>query len=167
MNCCLSTVATAAEDWCSQFMLLANLRLFARVYRQTRRQIMKLPRVSWLASTALFFFALSLLLPGCSKKGGVVLDSATFSSAPPEVREKWKAAAEFASRRNYLAVATNLMEIFSKSQQLTPEQNDALNQAWLKLGNQAFEAANRGDKAATEVVLKMKESGIGDRRTRR
>ena len=52
------------------------------------------------------------------------------------------------------------------AQQLTAEQNDALTQAWEKLGNQAFAAANQGDKSATEAVLRMKQAGIGERRSR-
>ena len=107
---------------------------------------------------------LLMVFPGCSKKEKLALDTASFNSAPPEVKAKWNAAAEFASSGNYLGAATNLIDIFSKSQQLTPDQNDALNQAWMKLGNLAFEAANAGDKGATEAVLKMKETGIGDRR---
>ena len=107
------------------------------------------------------------VFPGCSKKEKLALDTASFNSAPPEVKAKWNAAAEFASSGNYLGAATNLVDIFSKSQQLTAEQNDALNQAWMKLGNLAFEAANAGDKGATEAVLKMKETGIGDRRGQR
>ena len=95
------------------------------------------------------------------------MSTASFSSAAPELREKWKAAAEYAANKNYLGAATNLMDIFSKAQQLTADQMDALSQAWLKLGNQAFEAANRGDKAATEAVLRMKQSGIGERRGQR
>ncbi len=127
---------------------------------------MKLPRLPWSIATAIIFSSLCVLLPGCSKQSGLSLDNAAFSSAPPEIGQQWKAAAEQASRRNYVGVATNLMEIFSKSQQLTPQQNEALNQAWVKLGNQAFAAANKGDKSATEAVLKMRESGIGDQRAR-
>jgi hypothetical protein len=129
---------------------------------------MKSPRVSChRVSAAVVYLALGLLLPGCSKKGEVVLDTASFSTAPPELREKWRIAAEHASNKNYLGAATNLMVIFSKTQQLTAGQNDALNQAWLTLGNQAFNAANRGDKAATEAVLRMRQSGIGEQRGRR
>jgi hypothetical protein len=101
---------------------------------------------------------------GCSKKGSLTLDVANFNSAPADLKEKWKAAAESGSRKDYLGAATNLIEIFDKAQQLTAEQSEALNQAWLKLGNMAFAAANAGDEAATKAVLKMKETGIGERR---
>ncbi len=111
-------------------------------------------------------FLLGILIPSCAKQDRVVLDTASFGSVPPELKEKWKAAAECASSRDYLGAATNLIEIYGKSQQLTADQNEALNQAWLRLGNVAFTAANAGDKAATEAVLKMKATGIGDRRGR-
>ena len=55
------------------------------------------------------------------------------------------------------------MDLFAKSQTLTPEQNEALKTAWDQLGNRAFAAANAGDKMATEAVLKMRDSGIGAR----
>ena len=129
---------------------------------------MKLPPVcSHWGSAAMAILGLGLMLPACSKNGPPVMSTTSFSSAPPELKEKWKAAAEYADHKNYLGAATNLMDIFGKSQQLTADQNDALSQAWLRLGNQAFEAANRGDKAATEAVLKMKQSGIGERRGQR
>ena len=129
---------------------------------------MKLPHVSgdWL-SVVMVLLVLGSVLSGCSQKANLALDTASFNAAPPELREKWKAAAADASKKNYLGATTNLIDIFSKAQQLTPEQNDALNQAWLNLGNQAFEAANSGNKNATEAILKMKESRIGNRRDRR
>lgn len=128
---------------------------------------MKLPRVSSSISAIILLFAINALLCGCSKKSQVTIDTGVFSSAPSEISEKWKAAADQAAKKNYLAVATNLTDIFSKVQQLTPAQTEALNQAWTKLGNEAFEAANRGDKAATEAVMKMRETGIGEQRPRR
>jgi hypothetical protein len=116
---------------------------------------------------ALFLLFLGLVLPACSKKESLAMDVASFNSAPPELKEKWTAAAQYGSSQNYLGAATNLIAIFNKSQQLTTDQNDALNQAWMKLGNLAFAAANAGDKGATEAVLKMKATGIGERRGQR
>ena len=111
---------------------------------------------------AILLLAFGLLVPGCSQRGETLMDASRFSSAPAELKEKWKAAADDASKKNYLGAATNLMDIYAKAQQLTAEQNDALNQAWQRLGNQAFDAANKGDKTATQAVLKMRESRIGD-----
>lgn len=110
--------------------------------------------------------SIGALVHGCSKKGEAVMNADSFNSASPELKEKWKAAADYSAKKNYLGAATNLMVIISKSQELTAEQNDALSQAWMNLGNQAFAAANQGDKVATEAVLKMKEVGYGERRVR-
>jgi hypothetical protein len=120
-------------------------------------------RSHWIAALALLLLG---AVPACSNKQTLVLDDASFNSAPAELRDKWKAAAQYAAGRNYLGAATNLIDLFNNSKPLTAEQNDALTQAWLKLGNQAFAAAETGDKAATEAVLKMKETGIGQRRGR-
>jgi hypothetical protein len=148
-------------------MLLANSGLLAGVSPEVIQQPMKMPRVHWRqVSLAMVLLGIGMVLPACSKQGKPIMSAASFSSAPPELKEKWSAATEYAAHKNYLGAATNLMDIFSQAQQLTPEQNDALTQAWMTLGNQAFEAANKGDKAATEAVLKMKQSGIGERRGR-
>jgi hypothetical protein len=117
-------------------------------------------------ATAFALIALGTATQGCSKKQDVGLDNASFSSAPTELKQKWNAAGQSAASKDYLGAVTNLIEIFNKTQQLTAEQNEALDQAWQKLGNQAFAAANQGDKSATEAVLKMKETGIGERRGR-
>ena len=116
------------------------------------------------AALALLFFGAAIL--GCSKKDNLALDTSVFSSAPPELKAKWNAAAQSAASKDYLGAATNLTDLFASAQQLTPEQSNALNDAWQKLGNQAFAAANQGDKSATEAVLKMKETGVGERRSR-
>ena len=148
-------------------MLLANGDSLAGVFREAKRQTMEMPRVNWRqVSLAMVLFGMGVMLAACSKHSKPIMSAASFGSAPPELKEKWNAAADYAAKKNYLGAATNLIDIFSKAQQLTADQNDALTQAWLTLGNQAFEAANKGDKAATEAVLKMKESGIGDRRGR-
>jgi hypothetical protein len=91
------------------------------------------------------------------------MEATRFESASPDLKSNWKAASDFASQNNYLGAATNLINMFGETQQLTEEQSQALNQAWEQLGNKAFAAANAGDKQATEAVLKMRESKIGTR----
>ncbi len=114
-------------------------------------------------------FGLGLVLSGCSKQGGkpVVMGSTAFDSAPPELQQKWKAAGEYAAKRNYLGAVTNLIVVFGNSQQLTPEQNAALTEAWSNIGNQAFEAGEKGDKMAVQAVLEMRNSGFGRGRNQR
>ena len=115
-------------------------------------------------SRLLLLVGLGSLLCGCQKNENTVsMPAAGFDSAPADVRAKWQAAAEFGSKRNYLGAATNLVDIFGKSAQLSAEQKDLLNQAWLQLGNKAFAAANAGDKMATETVMLMRNSQIGER----
>jgi hypothetical protein len=112
-----------------------------------------------------FGIFLGLSLIGCSKKSeSVAISLTSFETASPELKSKWKAGAEFAAENNYLGAATNLDELFGATQQLTAEQNEALTQAWEQLGNRAFAAANAGDKAATEAVLKMRDSKVSPRR---
>ena len=114
---------------------------------------------------AIIGFALGLTVAGCSKKNDPVkMPADRFDTASPKLKNKWNAAAGYASRNNYLGAATNLMAIFSETQQLTAVQNDALNEAWEQLGNKAFAAANAGDKLATEAVEKMRDSKLGSRR---
>ena len=128
---------------------------------------MKAPRIANIRAAALgCLFLLCALVQGCSKKGGVAIDNSSFNSAPPALKEMWDSAAKYAGSKNYLGAATNLIEICGKTQDLTPPQVEALNGAWISLGNEAFAAANNGDKNATDAVLKMKETGIGERRSR-
>lgn len=87
-----------------------------------------------------------------------------FDSASPELKEKWKAASDAASKNDYSGTAANLIPILGKSSQLSPEQKAAVDQAWMELGNKAFAAANKGDEKATKVVLEMRDSKFGGSR---
>src|SRR6478736_6184204 len=89
----------------------------------------------------------SFVFQGCSKREAPVTISASlFDSASPELKQQWKAAADCANGKDYLGAATNLLTVFDNSKSLTPEQTIALNEAWLELGNKAFQAAENGDK---------------------
>ena len=115
-------------------------------------------------SVAVLLLSFGLVVAGCSKSGApLVMESSRFDNAAPDLKNKWKAASDYASQNNYLGAATNLIPLFGEAQQLTPEQSQALNQAWEQLGNKAFAAANTGDKQATETVLKMRDAKVGAR----
>jgi hypothetical protein len=102
-------------------------------------------------------------LAGCGKKvTPVVMPVDTFASAPAELKAEWKAAADCVAKNDFMGAVTNLADLFAKTSQLSPEQTEALNQAWEHLGNRAFEVANTGDKAATEAVLKMRDLNLGN-----
>ena len=92
--------------------------------------------------------------------------STSFDSAPAELKQHWKDAGTCVGKGNYLGAVTNLIFMLNSSQQLTPEQASALNQAWTGLGNQAYQAAEKGDKNATQAVLEMRNSGFSNSRGR-
>jgi hypothetical protein len=89
------------------------------------------------------------------------MSSTSFDSAPAELKQRWKLAGDYAGKGNYLGAVTNLIVVLGNSQQLTPEQNAALNEAWMNIGNQAFQAGEKGDKMAVQAVLEMRDSGFG------
>ncbi len=105
----------------------------------------------------------ALMFSACSKSGGEpeTMKSGVFDSASADVREKWQNAATSIAGRDYLGAATNLMMVFSKSQSFTLEQKDALQQAWVQLGNQAFKAGENGDQRAVQAVMQMNASRFG------
>jgi hypothetical protein len=89
------------------------------------------------------------------------MKAGAFDSAPADLKQRWQMAGDSASKKDYLGAVTNLMSVFSKAQTLSPEQNAALNEAWLVLGNEAFRAGNNGDKRALQAVLMMRASPYG------
>ena len=108
---------------------------------------------------------LGLVLSGCSKGSKPsVMSSTSFDAAPAELKQRWKVAGDYAGKGNYLAAVTNLIFILNASQQLTPDQSTALSEAWTQIGNQAFQAGEKGDKNAVQAVLEMRNSGFGKSR---
>lgn len=116
----------------------------------------------WL-SAALLLSCVILAPGGCSKGASrpAGMSSPTFDSAPAAVKEHWQSAGNLAAKGDYPAAVSNLTAVFAQSQSLTPEQQDALQQAWLDIGNQAFKAANDGNKKALEAVQQMRASPYG------
>ena len=110
--------------------------------------------------------SLGLIISGCSKQKPAAMASTSFDSAPAELKQRWKAAGTCAGKGNYLGAVTNLIFILNNSQQLTPEQSSALQETWMGIGNQAFQAAEKGDNNATQAVLEMRNSGFGNTRGR-
>ena len=60
---------------------------------------------------------------------------------------------------HFADAATNFVSLQSKSTSLTPQQTEALTKAVEEFGQEAFEAANKGDTAATEAVKLMRGTG--------
>jgi len=92
------------------------------------------------------------------------MSSASFDSAPAELKQRWKDAGNYVGKGDYLGAVTNLVFILGSSQQLSPEQANAVNEAWLAIGNKAYQAGEKGDKNAVQAVLEMRNSGFGKSR---
>lgn len=121
-----------------------------------------IPVFRWL-SVVLVVSSAVLALAGCSKSSSrpAAMSSPVFDSAPAGVKEHWQSAGNLAAKGDYPGAVSNLTAIFEQSQSLTTEQKDALQQAWLDIGNQAFKAANDGNKKALEAVQQMRASPYG------
>jgi hypothetical protein len=112
---------------------------------------------------AFILLCFGFLFASCSKPGGspAAASPDAFDSAPADVKAKWDAAVACTTKSDYLGAVTNLAVIFRNSHTLTPGQNEALQQVWADVGNNAFRAANEGDKAALEAIMAIRASGIG------
>lgn len=105
---------------------------------------------------------LALVLAACSKKTeSVTMNTAAFDSAPAAIKESWNAAAAYATKKNYLGAATNLISILDNAQQLSAEQKEVLQKTWTELGQQAYTVAETGDKAAIEAIQAIRNSKYG------
>jgi hypothetical protein len=99
-------------------------------------------------------------LSACSKGGpSKDVSSSAFDSAPADVKQSWNDGIAAWKNHRFVAAATNFVALQSKSTTLSPEQTDALTKAVGEFGQEAFEAANKGDAAATEAVNLMRGAG--------
>ena len=101
-----------------------------------------------------------LVLSGCSKGGpSKNISSSAFDSAPADVKQSWNDGIAAWKNHRFGEAATNFMSLQSTGASLTPQQTDALTKAVEEFGQEAFEAANKGDVAATEAVKALRGSG--------
>jgi hypothetical protein len=99
-------------------------------------------------------------LSACTKGGpSKNVSSSAFDSAPADVKQSWNDGIAAWKNHRFVAAATNFVALQSKSTTLSPEQTDALTKAVGEFGQEAFEAANKGDAAATEAVNLMRGAG--------
>jgi len=99
-------------------------------------------------------------LSACSKGGpSNDVSSSAFDSAPAEVKQSWNDGIAAWKSHHFAEAATNFVSLQSKSASLSPQQTDALTKAVGEFGQEAFDAANKGDAAATEAVKLMRGSG--------
>jgi hypothetical protein len=105
------------------------------------------------------FLAFAILV-GCSKGGpSKNVSSSAFDSAPADIKQSWNDAIAAWKNHRFAEAATNFTALQSKSTSLSTQQSDALIKAVEEFGQQAFEAANKGDAGATEAVKLMRGTG--------
>jgi hypothetical protein len=100
----------------------------------------------------------ALAFMGCSKGGpSKDISSSEFDSAPAEVRQSWNDGVAAWKNHHYAEAATNFVALQSKA--LSTQQAEALKRAVDQFGQEAFEAANKGDAGATEAVKALRGTG--------
>jgi hypothetical protein len=103
---------------------------------------------------------LGLVLAGCSKSGpGKDISSSAFDSAPADVKQSWNDGIAAWKGHHYAQAATNFVSLQSKTGSLSQQQADALTKAVDEFGQEAFEAANKGNAEATEAVKALRGTG--------
>jgi hypothetical protein len=103
--------------------------------------------------------AVVAVLFGCSKSGPSKSASSAFDSAPADVKQSWNDAMAAWKSRRFAEAATNFTTLQSNGASLSAQQADALTKAVEEFGQEAFEAANKGDVAATEAVKALRGTG--------
>src|SRR2546430_2306702 len=126
--------------------------------RMIRKKLAMLipPKAFGVASLAIAL----VVLPGCSKGGpSKSISSSAFDSAPADIKQCWNDGIAGWKNRHYAEAATNFVSLQSKAGTLSTQQAEALTKAVDEFGQEAFEAANKGDAGATEAVKALRGSG--------
>ena len=97
-----------------------------------------------------------VLLAGCGKNAASLSNrhAALFQSAPPEVKSDWEKATAAAKTNGYVVAITTVQKLQGAA--LTPEQLQAVNETVSVVSEQMYEAANRGDAAATQAIAQLR-----------
>ena len=96
----------------------------------------------------------------CSKGGpSGAISSSAFDSAPADVKQSWNDGIVGWKNHHYAEAATNFVSLQSKAGSLSAQQAEALTKAVEEFGQEAFEAANKGDAGATEAVKALRGTG--------
>jgi hypothetical protein len=102
----------------------------------------------------------AMVLIGCSKGGpSKAVSSSAFDSAPADVKQSWNDGLAAWKSRRYAEAATNFVSLQSKVASLSTQQAEALTKAVDEFGQEAFEAANKGDAGATDGVKALRGTG--------
>lgn len=99
------------------------------------------------------------MLCGCSRRGpSNNISSSAFDSAPADIKQLWSEGMNAWKSRHYPEAAKNFVSLGAKAG-LSPQQADELAKARDEFGQEAFTAADKGDKAATEAIMILREAG--------
>jgi len=102
----------------------------------------------------------AMVFVGCSKGGpSRDISSSAFDWAPADVRQSWNDGLAGWKNHHYAEAATNFVVLQTKAGNLSTQQADALKKAVDEFGQEAFEAANKGDAGATEAVKALRGTG--------
>jgi hypothetical protein len=109
------------------------------------------------------FLIAIMMLSGCTKHGpSNNISSSAFDSASPDVKQLWTDGMNAWKGHHYPEAAKNFVSLRAKADTLSPEQKDEMIKAVDEFGQEALTAANKGDAAATQAVLALRE-GAGRR----
>jgi hypothetical protein len=99
-------------------------------------------------------------LSACSKGGpSKNISSSVFDGAPADIKQSWNNGIGAWKNHRFAEAATNFVSLQSKRNGLSPQQTDSLTKAVEEFGQEAFEAANKGDAGATEAVKALRGTG--------
>jgi hypothetical protein len=107
----------------------------------------------------IFLLAVASLC-ACSKGGpSKNISSSAFDSATADIKQSWNDGVAAWKNHRFAEAATNFMSLQSKSAGLSAQQTDSLTKAVEEFGQEAFEAANKGDAGATDAVKALRGTG--------
>ena len=102
----------------------------------------------------------ALLFMGCSRGGpSKAVSSSAFDSAPADLKQSWNDGLAAWKNHHYAEAATNFVSLQSKAGSISAQQAEALTKAVDEFGQEAFQAANKGDAGATDAVKALRGSG--------
>jgi hypothetical protein len=100
-----------------------------------------------------------LLLPACSRSGGSGLtarETQAFDKASPELKQSWTAALAAAKTNDYVGAQTLLYGLLG--QQLTPEQQQAVQDEITVVKDNLTAAVQKGDPAAQAALQQLRQN---------
>jgi hypothetical protein len=99
-----------------------------------------------------------VMLSGCTKRGpSNNISASAFDSASPDVKQLWTDGMSAWKSGHFPEAATNFVSLRGKADALSAQQKDELIKAVDEFGQEAFAAANKGDAAATQAVLALRD----------